>query len=131
MRAHCDNAEAVARSLDDHREVESVLYPGLPGHRQHDLARRQMDRFGGMITIETGSGERARRLASSTRLFQLAESLGGVESLVCVPAEMTHASMPEARREEIGLTPGLVRLSVGIEDTEDLVADLEEALDAL
>ncbi len=131
MRAHCDNAERVAGFLDDRPEVEEVLYPGLPDHPQHDLARRQMDRFGGMISVRTGSAERARRLAEGTRIFALAESLGGVESLVSVPAAMTHASVPEERRREIGLTDGLVRLSVGIEDGDDLVADLERALDAL
>ena len=131
MREHCDNAERIADFLDGHPEVEHVLYPGLPDHPQHELARRQMDRFGAMISLETGSAERARRLATSTRVFTLAESLGGVESLVCVPAAMTHASVPEARRREIGLTPGLVRLSVGIEGADDLVEDLDRALEAL
>jgi len=131
MRAHCSNAERIAAHLAEHPEVEEVLYPGLPDHPQHDLARRQMDGFGGMITVETGSGARARRLAEGTRVFALAESLGGVESLVSVPAAMTHASVPEEKRREIGLTDGLVRLSVGIEEPEDLIADLDRALAAL
>ncbi len=131
MRAHCANAGRVAEHLADHPEVEEVLYPGLSGHPQHELARRQMDGFGGMITVETGSGERARRLAEATSVFALAESLGGVESLVSVPAAMTHASVPEEKRREIGLTDGLVRLSVGIEDPDDLIADLDRALASL
>ncbi len=128
MRAHCDGAARVAGFLDEHPAVERVLYPGLPHHPQHDLARRQMDGFGGMISVETGSADAARRLAEGTRVFALAESLGGVESLISVPAAMTHASVPEERRRQIGLTDGLVRLSVGLEDPDDLVADLDRAL---
>jgi len=131
MRAHCDNASRIACFLDEHPEVERVLYPGLPDHPQHDLAKRQMQGFGGMITLDVGSAERARRLAGATRLFSLAESLGGVESLISVPARMTHASVPAERREKMGLTESLVRLSVGIEDPEDLIADLAAALDTL
>jgi len=100
----------------------------LPTHPQHELARRQMNDFGGMISIEMGSAERAERFVTRTRLFALAESLGGVESLVSVPVAMTHASVPEERRKKIGLTPGLVRLSVGIESIDDLLADLQQAL---
>ncbi len=129
MRAHERGARRVAEFLDEHPAVERVLYPGLPDHPQHELARRQMDGFGGMISVETGSAEAARRLAEDTRLFALAESLGGVESLISVPAAMTHASVPEERRRQIGLTEGLVRLSVGLEDPGDLVADLERALE--
>ena len=131
MRAHCDNASRIACFLDEHPEVEQVLYPGLPDHPQHELAKRQMRGFGGMITLDLGSAERARRLAGATSVFALAESLGGVESLISVPARMTHASVPAERRERMGLTDSLVRLSVGIEDPEDLVADLAAALDTL
>ena len=128
MRTHCDNAARIAVFLDEHPAVERVLYPGLPDHPQHDLARVQMQGFGGMITLDLGTGERAERVARGTRLFALAESLGGVESLISVPARMTHASVPAERRARMGLTDGLVRLSVGIEDPDDLVEDLAEAL---
>ena len=131
MRAHCDNASRIACFLEEHPDVERVLYPGLPSHPQHDLAKRQMRGFGGMITLDLGSAERARRLAGATRVFSLAESLGGVESLISVPARMTHASVPAERRDRMGLTESLVRLSVGIEDPEDLIADLGAALDKL
>lgn len=130
MRAHCANARRIAEWLSNREEPERVLYPGLPEHPQHGLASRQMRDFGGMVSVDMGSRERAERLTEGTRLFALAESLGGVESLVCVPARMTHASVPPERRAAMGLTDGLVRLSVGIEDAEDLVADLEEALEA-
>ena len=128
MREHCANAGACAAFLEDHAEVERVLYPGLPSHPQHELAGRQMEGYGGMISVELGSAERAERFATATRIFALAESLGGVESLVSVPAAMTHASVPEEKRREIGITPGLVRLSVGIEDRDDLLDDLGSAL---
>ncbi len=131
MRAHCDNAARIAVFLDEHPEVERVLYPGLAHHPEHDLARRQMRGFGGMITLDIGSAERAEALAAGTRVFALAESLGGVESLISVPSKMTHASVPPERRERMGLTDSLVRLSVGIEDADDLVADLARALDRL
>lgn len=131
MRAHCENAARIAAWLSERPEPDAVFYPGLPSHPQHELASRQMRDFGGMVTVDMGSRERAERVAGSTRLFALAESLGGVESLVCVPARMTHASVPPERRAEMGLTDGLVRLSVGIEDAEDLVADLEEAFAAI
>jgi cystathionine beta-lyase/cystathionine gamma-synthase len=108
--------------------VQRVYYPGLADHPQHELARRQMTGFGGMISLELGSAARARTFVESTRIFALAESLGGVESLVGHPASMTHASVPKAMREDMGLTDGLARLSVGIEDVEDLQADLEQAL---
>ncbi len=129
MTRHCENAERVAEFLVGHSAARNVLYPGLPTHPQHELARRQMRGFGGMISFDTGSFERARTIATSTRFFQLAESLGGVESLISVPAEMTHASVPPEVREKIGLTDGLVRLSVGIESADDLIADLRGALD--
>ena len=129
MTRHCENAERVAEFLVGHSAAGNVLYPGLPTHPQHELARRQMQGFGGMISFDAGSFEQARIVAASTRVFQLAESLGGVESLISVPAEMTHASVPEEVREKIGLTSGLVRLSVGIESVDDLIADLGSALD--
>jgi len=131
MRAHCDNAARIAVFLDEHPEVERVLYPGLPAHPQHDLARRQMRGFGGMITLDVGTPERAESMVGRTRLFALAESLGGVESLISVPGRMTHASVPAERRELMGLTDSLVRLSVGIEDPDDLVDDLAQALDGI
>lgn len=128
MAAHSDNAGRIAEYLEDHDGVEKVFYPGLASHPQHELASRQMSGFGGMMSIEMGSAERARRFVTRTRVFALAESLGGVESLISVPVSMTHASVPEDRRLKIGLTPGLVRLSVGIEDADDLIADLDQAL---
>jgi len=131
MKAHCENARVIANHLSAHPAVGRVLYPGLPTHPQYELARRQMSDFGGMITIDMGSAARALALASGTRLFALAESLGGVESLISVPARMTHASLPAERRQATGLTDGLVRLSVGVEDVADLVADLDHALASL
>jgi cystathionine gamma-lyase len=128
MRAHNENGMAVARWLQDHPGVEATHYPGLPSHPQHDLAFRQMDGFTGMVSVELGSGERAKRFVERTRLFALAESLGGVESLIGVPALMTHASVPADRRAFMGVTDGLVRLSVGIEDLADLLEDLDQAL---
>jgi cystathionine beta-lyase/cystathionine gamma-synthase len=128
MERHNANGLAVARYLEDHPRVERVLYPGLPSHEQHELAVRQMSGFTGMVSIDVGTLERAKTLTESLELFSLAESLGGVESLVSVPALMTHASVPEERRLAMGMTPGLVRLSVGIEDEVDLLADIERAL---
>ena len=131
MKAHCESARTIATYLDEHEAVSRVLYPGLPSHPQRDLAERQMSDFGGMITIDMATAERAEALASSTRLFALAESLGGVESLISVPSRMTHASVPAERKRAMGLTDGLVRLSVGVEDVEDLLADLDRALATL
>jgi cystathionine beta-lyase/cystathionine gamma-synthase len=128
MQAHCENARQVAAFLDGHPEIQRVLYPGLETHPQHELATRQMTDFGSMVSVQLGSEERARRFAAGTRIFSLAESLGGVESLISVPSAMTHASVPEEKRREIGLTPDLVRLSVGIEDLEDLLEDLSAVL---
>ncbi|WP_266169933.1 cystathionine gamma-synthase [Dyella subtropica] len=129
MRAHCDNAMRIAAWLAGHGAVSEVIYPGLTSHPQHALAARQMDDFGGLISIRVKGGEAAaKRVCERTRLFTLAESLGGVESLVNHPALMTHASIPEARRQALGITGDLVRLSVGVEDAEDLIADLEQAL---
>jgi cystathionine gamma-lyase len=128
MERHNANALAVARYLEAHPAVDRVLFPGLPSHPQHELARRQMSGFSGMVSVDVGTLDRAKALAEGLRVFQLAESLGGVESLVSVPALMTHASVPEDRKAAMGLTPGIVRLSVGIEDEADLIEDLEQAL---
>jgi cystathionine gamma-lyase len=129
MRAHCDNAMELARWLQGHPAVERVVYPGLESHPQHALAARQMDGFGGMVSIFLAGGAgAARRFCERTRLFALAESLGGVESLVNHPAIMTHASVPPERRAALGIGDNLVRLSVGVEDVGDLRADLAEAL---
>jgi cystathionine gamma-lyase len=128
MERHNANGLAVARFLESHPRVDRVLYPGLESHEQHELAGRQMGGFTGMVSVDLGTLARAKAFSESLRLFSLAESLGGVESLVSVPALMTHASVPEERRLAMGVTPGLVRLSVGIEDEADLLADLERAL---
>jgi len=130
MRQHDANARRIAEWLTKQPKVERVYYPGLPSHPQHELACRQMKGFGGMISVELGSLERAKRFAEGTRIFALAESLGGVESLIGHPASMTHASVPADMRRALGLTDSLVRLSVGIEDVDDLIADLEQALAA-
>lgn len=130
MKAHCTGARALAQWLSERKDVQHVYYPGLADHPQHALASRQMSDFGGMISIELGDVERARRMVEATRIFSLAESLGGVESLIGHPASMTHASVPKAMRDEMGLTDSLVRLSVGIEDLDDLMADLDQALAA-
>ena len=129
MAAHNANGLAVAKHLEAHPAVDRVLYPGLPSHPQHELATRQMTGFTGMVSVDVGTLERARALVEHTRIFQLAESLGGVESLISVPSLMTHASVPAAMRERAGVTDGLVRLSVGIEDVDDLIADLDRALE--
>jgi len=128
MRQHDANGRRIAQWLAGDKRVRTVYYPGLPGHPQHELACRQMSGFGGMLSFEAGSLERARRIVEATRLFALAESLGGVESLIGHPATMTHAAVPKAMREAMGLTDGLVRLSVGIEDADDLIVDLDRAL---
>jgi cystathionine gamma-lyase len=130
MRQHSANAGQIGCFLEQHPRVKRVYYPGLPSHPQHNLACRQMSGgFGGMLSFEiTGGVEAAREVARRTRLFTLAESLGGVESLIELPALMTHASLPSERREEIGIDDGLIRLSVGIEEVEDLIADLGQAL---
>jgi cystathionine gamma-lyase len=131
MRQHDANARRIAEWLTRHPKVERVYYPGLPSHPQHDLACRQMKGFGGMVSLELGSLERAKGLVEHTRVFALAESLGGVESLIGHPASMTHASVPPEMRRAMGLTDSLVRLSVGIEEVEDLIWDLEQALAAV
>ncbi len=129
MRQHEASARELAVFLSTHPKVKKVYYPGLPGHPQHELAKRQMSGFGGMVSIELGSLEAGKRFARSVKLFALAESLGGVESLLCHPASMTHGSVPEAERLKFGLTDGLVRFSVGCEDTEDIIADVAQALE--
>jgi cystathionine gamma-lyase len=127
MAAHDANGRQVATWLANRVGAERVVYPGLPSHPQHDLARRQMCGFGGMITVEMGSRERAARVLERTRIFSLAESLGGVESLISHPATMTHASVPSERRAALGITDGMIRLSCGVEDVGDLIGDLERA----
>lgn len=132
MRQHAHNAQAVAEFLEAHSEVARVYYPGLPSHPQHALAKRQMSGFGGMVSfVLEGPQSRALDFAHRLRYFSLAESLGGVESLICHPARMTHGSIPKDDRERRGVTDGLLRLSVGIEDVEDLLEDLGEALSAV
>src|SRR5262249_71188 len=130
MERHEQNAGVLARYLAGHRRVSRVFYPGLPSHPQHNLARRQASGFGGMISFIAGDGslESGRAIFDRFELFTRAESLGGVESLVCHPASMTHASVPREARLAMGFADGLLRLSVGIEDVEDLQADLERAL---
>jgi len=128
MRQHDANGRCIAEWLQHHSMVKQIYYPGLPTHPQHELARRQMSGFGGMISIELGDIELARRVIERTRIFRLAESLGGVESLIGHPASMTHASVPIELRKKMGLTDSLIRLSCGIEDPEDLMADLDQAM---
>ena len=129
MRAHCENALALAQWLEKQSAVERVIYPGLKSHPQHALAKRQMDGPGGIISIVVKGGLRkARRVLERCELFALAESLGGVESLIEHPAIMTHASVPPANRKRLGISDGLIRLSVGVEDIEDLRAELDAAL---
>lgn len=130
MQAHADGAQAIAEWLAEHPKVERVIYPGLPSHPHHALAKRQMRRCGGMVSFDIGGDlARAKRFLEHTQLFQLAESLGGVESLVNHPAIMTHATVPPERREALGVTDTLIRLSVGIEAVDDLIEDLAGALD--
>lgn len=129
MRAHCANALELAQWLDTHPAVEKVIYPGLPSHPQHAIAARQMHGFGGLISITIKGGlDAARRMMERCKLFGLAESLGGVESLINHPAIMTHASVPADKRVALGITDNLVRLSVGVEDLEDLKTDIQDAL---
>jgi cystathionine beta-lyase/cystathionine gamma-synthase len=131
MERHESNGREIARFLAGHKRVHKVYYPGFPDHPQHALAKKQMRGFGAMISFELGSYEAASKMLSAVRLCSLAESLGGVETLISHPATMTHASIPEQERQRLGVTPGLVRISVGIEDLEDLVADLDRALGAV
>ena len=131
MDRHCENASVLAHWLDGHDHVDEVYYPGLESHPHHDLAAEQMDDFGGMVSFELDATlEEASEFVAATEVFTLAESLGGVESLIEQPAAMTHAAIPKEEREAAGLTDGLIRASVGIEHVEDLEADLEQAMDA-
>jgi len=130
MKAHCENGRQIAAFLKDHPKVDKVYWPGFPDHPNHDVAKKQMRDFGGMIsfTLKEASLEETFRVASSFKVFTLAESLGGVESLVNHPVTMTHASIPKADRDKVGVTDNLLRLSVGVEDVEDLLEDLERVL---
>jgi cystathionine gamma-lyase / homocysteine desulfhydrase len=128
MRQHEANARQLAEWLKDRDDIEKVYYPGLPEHPGHDVAARQARGFGGMISFDAGSGRRAEQVVKKVRYFTLAESLGAVESLISVPARMTHASIPPERRAELGITDGLIRISVGVEDIADLMDDLDQAL---
>jgi cystathionine gamma-lyase len=132
MERHCTNALVIAEALDRHPSVRRVIYPGLSTHRQHQLARRQMNGFGGMVTVELATDlVGCRRVLERVRLFTLAESLGGTDSLIEHPAIMTHASVPAEQRRALGIGDSLVRLSIGIEDADDLKADLEQALSVI
>ena len=129
MERHCSSAQTIASYLESHDSIEKVIYPGLASHPQHEIAKKQMNGFGGMISVVLKGGlESATSFLERTNLFSLAESLGGVESLIEHPAIMTHASIPAEIREEIGISDGLVRLSVGIESIEDLLEDIDNAL---
>jgi cystathionine beta-lyase/cystathionine gamma-synthase len=130
MDRHCANAQKIAEFLEPHPKVQSVIYPGLASHAQHSLAEKQMSGFGGMISLRlNGNFEACKRLLKSVKVFTVAESLGGVESLIEHPSSMTHASVPRVERERIGITDSLIRLSVGLEDVEDLITDLSEGLE--
>lgn len=130
MQRHCENGEKVAEFLNQHPKVKTVYYPGLASHPFHQIAKKQMSGYGGMVSFDFVSGKKEDSVdfLEKVRLFTLAESLGGVESLANHPALMTHASIPEDKRKEVGITDDLVRLSVGIEDIEDLIEDLKQAL---
>lgn len=128
MEAHDRNGRVVANFLTEHPGVQKVYYPGLVSHPQHELAKRQQRGFGGMVSFETGSLDNAKKVLEGVKLCTLGESLGGVESLISHPASMTHASVPEETRNALGITDGLVRISVGIEDVEDIIEDLDQAL---
>ena len=129
MERHCENALAIAKHFESHKEILEVIYPGLSNHPQHDLAANQMKGFGGIISMNIKGGlEKSKSFLEKTRIFALAESLGGVESLIEHPALMTHASLPKDRRESIGISDVLVRLSVGLESLDDLIEDIEQAL---
>ena len=131
MKQHEENGRAVADWLSKNKKISKVFYPGLPTHPQHELAKKQQDGFGSMISFETGSLENANKMLRRVRVCTLAESLGGVETLISHPATMTHAALGEAGRAKIGLTDGLVRISVGIEDVDDILADLDQAISVL
>jgi cystathionine gamma-lyase/cystathionine beta-lyase/cystathionine gamma-lyase/homocysteine desulfhydrase len=131
MEQHDRNGRAVAQFLEDHKKVKKVFYPGLPDHPQYDLAKEQMTGFGAMITFETGSLSNANKMLRKVQVCSLGESLGGVETLISHPATMTHGALGEKGRKQIGITDGMVRISVGIEDVDDIIADLDQALAAI
>jgi cystathionine gamma-lyase len=132
MERHCQDALEIARRLESHSKVRRVLYPGLPSHPQHELALRQTPRFGGMLSVELDTDlDGARAFLERCHLFALDESLGGVESLIEHPALMTHSGLTAERRRELGIGDGLIRISAGIEDVRDLIADLEHAISVL
>jgi cystathionine beta-lyase/cystathionine gamma-synthase len=128
MEQHDATGRAVAAFLEEHPKVEKLYYPGSLSHKQHELAKRQQQGFGGMVAFDVGSLENARTVLESVRLCTLAESLGGVETLISHPATMTHASVLPETRARLGITDGLVRISVGLEEVEDIIADLDQAL---
>ena len=129
MDRHSENALILAKELTNNKKISKVIYPGLESHPQHELAKKQMNGFGGIISLEIKGGlEASKKFLEKTKIFSLAESLGGVESLIEHPALMTHASVPKAVRDEIGISDGLIRLSVGIESIEDLIDDINQAL---
>ena len=131
MKQHDLNGRRIAEWLVNRFDETRVIYPGLRSFAQHELACRQMKGFGGMISVEMGTRERAAKVLDRVKIFALAESLGGVESLICLPASMTHASVPPERRAKIGITDGLIRLSCGVEEADDLIADLDQACEGL
>ena len=129
MQRHCENARVIANYLKKHEKIDNVYWPGFENHPNHNIAKSQMNDFGGMISFTVkGNFDLVKRITSSFKVFTLAESLGGVESLVNHPATMTHASIPKEERDKIGITDNLIRLSVGIEDISDLVDDIEQAI---
>jgi cystathionine beta-lyase/cystathionine gamma-synthase len=128
MERHEKNAIQLVKFLSDSRVAKKIYYPGLPSHSQHELAKNQMRGFGGMISVDFGNIETAKKILRNVKIFTLGESLGGVESLISHPATMTHGSVPKEEREKLGITDGLVRFSVGIEDIEDLIDDVKNAL---
>jgi cystathionine gamma-lyase len=129
MRQHCENAGRIAAFLSSHPAVDAVQYPGLPEHQGHEIAKRQMKGFGGMVTAELKEGRPAvQRFVQKAKLFRLADSLGGIESLVSYPIMLSHASLPDETKRRLGITEGLLRFSVGIENCDDLIEDLDKAL---
>jgi cystathionine beta-lyase/cystathionine gamma-synthase len=128
MEAHDKNGRAVANFLTEHPKIQKVYYPGLASHPQHELAKHQQKGFGGMVAFETGSFDNAKKVLENVKICTLGESLGGVETLISHPATMTHASIPADKRNFLGISDGLVRISVGIEDIEDIIEDLDQAL---
>lgn len=128
MEEHESNTKQIVAFLEEHPAISKVYYPGLSTHPNHEISKKQALGFGGMVSFDVGSAENADKLLQKVKYFTLAESLGAVESLISVPARMTHASIPAERRAELGITDGLVRISVGLEDAEDLIEDLKQAL---